>query len=179
VQGPHWPYAEDAPAPASGKHHNHHADAADPSDPAHQNALLYVHPAHTALPTAQFVRETLDKYGEVALALRVLGIEDQDGNVGNNWLNVITQTSGLVLDPALHSPQFDFTTLKFGHAVCVLGYEPDQNAPGGGWFIFRNSCGEKWGEQPAVPGGKSLPPGYGTVSAEYVDKYALEAAFLA
>lgn len=34
-----------------------------------------------------------------------------------------------------------------GHAMTVLGYRDDQTAPGGGYFIVRNSWGTGWGTQ--------------------------------
>jgi hypothetical protein len=33
------------------------------------------------------------------------------------------------------------------HAVVLAGYEDDAKAPGGGWFLVRNSWGPDWGEQ--------------------------------
>jgi hypothetical protein len=33
-----------------------------------------------------------------------------------------------------------------GHAVVIAGYKRDASAPGGGWFLVRNSWGEDWGD---------------------------------
>ncbi len=33
-----------------------------------------------------------------------------------------------------------------GHAMCVVGYRSDPSAPGGGYFIVRNSWGTEWGK---------------------------------
>ncbi|MEI7771391.1 MAG: C1 family peptidase [Chloroflexales bacterium] len=33
-----------------------------------------------------------------------------------------------------------------GHAMCVVGYRTDASAPGGGYFIVRNSWGTEWGK---------------------------------
>ena len=33
-----------------------------------------------------------------------------------------------------------------GHAMCVVGYRSDATAPGGGYFIVRNSWGTEWGK---------------------------------
>ena len=33
-----------------------------------------------------------------------------------------------------------------GHAMCVVGYRDDASAPGGGYFIVRNSWGTEWGK---------------------------------
>jgi hypothetical protein len=56
-----------------------------------------------------------------------------------------------------------------GHAVCLVGYEPRPNAPGGGVFLFRNSWSKSW-----APGSR-YRAGYGTLFFEYVRQYALEA----
>jgi hypothetical protein len=60
----------------------------------------------------------------------------------------------------------------------VLGFEPDADAPGKGWFIFRNSMGARWAtrapdelsdDPPQVP-----RPGYGAISAAHVEAHAWE-----
>ncbi|MBX0327928.1 C1 family peptidase [Oscillochloris sp. ZM17-4] len=43
---------------------------------------------------------------------------------------------------------------KGGHAMCVVGYRTDATAPGGGYFIVRNSWGPDWGKD------NSDGPGY-------------------
>jgi hypothetical protein len=48
-----------------------------------------------------------------------------------------------------------------GHAVVLVGYGRGPNYPGGGYFIFRNSWGEAWGDQ-----------GYGYMPFDYILKYA-------
>ncbi|MGC8951839.1 C1 family peptidase [Chloroflexus sp.] len=45
-----------------------------------------------------------------------------------------------------------------GHAMCVLGYRDDPTAPGGGYFIVRNSWGSEWAnENPDGPGYCHVP----------------------
>jgi hypothetical protein len=62
-----------------------------------------------------------------------------------------------------------------GHAVCVVGFEPDPDEPQGGYFIFRNNWGTLWGSQAPSPGNSYAPePGYGEISASYVDTYLWE-----
>jgi C1A family cysteine protease len=56
-----------------------------------------------------------------------------------------------------------------GHAVCLVGYEPRPNAPGGGAFLFRNSWGKSWAAR------SEHRAGYGTLFFEYVRQYTLEA----
>ena len=45
-----------------------------------------------------------------------------------------------------------------GHALCAVGYRNDANAPGGGYFIVRNSWGAGWAsENPDGPGYAHVP----------------------
>jgi hypothetical protein len=45
-----------------------------------------------------------------------------------------------------------------GHAMCILGYRNDEAAPGGGYFIVRNSWGTDWAkENPDGPGYCRVP----------------------
>jgi len=45
-----------------------------------------------------------------------------------------------------------------GHAMCALGYRDDPSAPGGGYFIVRNSWGSDWAnENPDGPGHCYVP----------------------
>jgi hypothetical protein len=48
-----------------------------------------------------------------------------------------------------------------GHSVVLVGYAQHNQFPGGGYFIFRNSWGQGWGDK-----------GYGYASFEYLRKYA-------
>ncbi|MGA2785788.1 MAG: C1 family peptidase, partial [Candidatus Bathyarchaeia archaeon] len=48
-----------------------------------------------------------------------------------------------------------------GHAVALVGYRSDSQFPGNGYFIYRNSWGETWGDH-----------GYGYMPFEYILKYA-------
>lgn len=56
-----------------------------------------------------------------------------------------------------------------GHAMCIVGYVDDEDVPGGGYFIVRNSWGESWAyNSPEAPGHALIP-------YEYVERYANEA----
>jgi len=55
-----------------------------------------------------------------------------------------------------------------GHAMCIVGYQSDDDFPGGGAFIVRNSWGMGWA--PLSP----VQPGYGLIPFTYVDRYGLE-----
>lgn len=90
------------------------------------------------------------------------------GSMDNWWLPHVV-SEGFVQDPL---PQWQQAAA--GHAVCILGFRPDP-APelGGGWFVFRNSLGDRWAtdapddsvDDPVVPG-----RGYGAVSARLVER---------
>src|SRR6185436_12334119 len=56
-----------------------------------------------------------------------------------------------------------------GHAVCLVGFQDQASAPGGGYFILRNSWGTTWG---------SLNPygaGYGIIPYKYISTLNWEA----
>ena len=56
-----------------------------------------------------------------------------------------------------------------GHAWCVVGYVDDAQAPGGGYFIIRNSWSGGWApDSPEAPGHAVMP-------YEYVERFAVEA----
>ena len=50
------------------------------------------------------------------------------------------------------------------HCLLIVGYEDNPKAPGGGWFLIRNSLGESWGEK-----------GYGRMPYAYLACFAVEA----
>lgn len=50
------------------------------------------------------------------------------------------------------------------HGLLIVGYEDNPKAPGGGWFLIRNSLGESWGEK-----------GYGRMPYAYLECFAVEA----
>lgn len=58
-----------------------------------------------------------------------------------------------------------------GHAMCLVGYADltEDESPGGGRFLLRNSWGAAWAYQ------SSYQPGYGTIPYAYIDQYAQEA----
>ncbi len=56
-----------------------------------------------------------------------------------------------------------------GHAMCMVGYVDDDQVPGGGYFIVRNSWGEAFGHDGEEAGG------YCRVPYEYLRKYGIEA----
>jgi C1A family cysteine protease len=108
------------------------------------------------------------KKGPVAIAIPVF--VDRVTNTDNwNWTKALDY--GHVLDP----PQF--SVVDGGHAICVCEYHPSTAAPGGGWFVFKNSWGtQQWsdGSNLPPPGHPAWKAGYGYISAAYVDEYLWE-----
>jgi hypothetical protein len=93
--------------------------------------------------------------------------------------NPRTDASGEVIKPPLGSAvQSTLTGANTpGHAVCIVGFQPDPLDTAGGWFIFRNSFGSDWAD--SIDPGKSTPPhvparGYGAIPASYVENYCWE-----
>lgn len=88
-----------------------------------------------------------------------------------NWRNPASWASGAVLER-----QQGWEMAPSGHAVCILAFRPDAGAPGGGWFIFRNSWGLLWASG-APDEGADAPvpqPGYGALSAQHVEQHVWE-----
>jgi C1A family cysteine protease len=61
------------------------------------------------------------------------------------------------------------TPFPQGHSVAIVGFQDDQNTPGGGYFIIRNSWGRDWGPK------NHYGSGYGLIPYEYISEYCMEA----
>jgi hypothetical protein len=86
-----------------------------------------------------------------------------------NWSTPSGWSYGRVLNPPPRS------VVIGGHAVCVVGFVPDLDEPEGGYFIFRNSWGTRWGSQAPSAGNSYSPePGYGEILASYIDTFFWE-----
>ncbi len=96
---------------------------------------------------------------------------DAERKAINTWVTASAVQYGRVINPPPTSQsQVD------AHAVCVVGFVPiaDSTEPLG-YFIFRNSWGTAWAVDAPSPGNSYAPePGYGDVSASYVDQFLLE-----
>lgn len=90
-----------------------------------------------------------------------------------DWWRPIPVARGEVRDPVKGAPR-----PKVGHAVCIVGFQPDPNETLGGWFIFRNSLGQRWSKYAPVQGDETLPvvpeQGYGALSASHLERYVYE-----
>lgn len=106
-----------------------------------------------------------------AVAISLPVAEDPLSHI-NNWATAVGVRFGIVLDPPPTS------VLKGGHAVAVTGFVADPIEPNGGYFIIRNSwSGNGWGHMLPNATGHGPEPGYGQVSATYVEEYLWEYAF--
>lgn len=116
--------------------------------------------------TANAIYGRLQKGCPICIALPVFRSTSRLG--GNNWTSVVGQARGRVLDPPPGS------TAGNGHAVCVTGFVPDPAEALGGYFVIRNSWGSTWGRLGNSTDPRNPEPGYGSVSATYVDKFTWE-----
>lgn len=143
-----------------------------PTAGAVANARARTHTASTYLPrptnAATQVHLLLQRGWTVAISLPVF----QDPalpNGPNNWTTAVGWAYGRILNPPLRS------VVVGGHCVCVTGFVPDPAEDNGGYFIIRNSWGAAWANLAPSPGNSHAPePGYGEVSASYVDMYCWE-----
>lgn len=132
-----------------------------PPDGAKENAK------HFCLNAARTVEPNLVEHYKHVLA----GKDGQGGMpiafgtlVFNSWYrSAETHRTGKITLP------LPGETHQGGHAWCVVGYKDDQDVPGGGYFIVRNSWGPEWASESPVRPGHALMP------YAYVERYALEA----
>jgi hypothetical protein len=122
---------------------------------------------------ARELRELLDNHqAPVPITLPVF----ESATTGvSNWSTQEAEDFGTVAEP------IDFTVFAGGHAVCVTGFIEVPSEPHGGFFTFRNSWGQDWASSAQFDPRVyrfSWEPGYGSVSASYVDKYLWEACVL-
>jgi hypothetical protein len=86
----------------------------------------------------------------------------------NNWTTAVGWLYGRVFNPPTQA------SVIGGHCVCITGFVPDPNEPNGGHFVIRNSWGPQWGSQAPSPPYHSPEPGYGEISASYVEGFCWE-----
>lgn len=144
----------------------------DPPPPGAAGAAL----AHqTSLPAATAHSATQGKAAALLAKLRThngvaiaLPVFDAPSGRTNNWTTRAAQTFGEVQNPL---PGW---SVSGGHAVCCIGFQPDIHEPLGGHFIIRNSWSTLWGHGLPDAAYAGPEPGYGQVSASYVDRYLWE-----
>ncbi|HEX4954893.1 MAG TPA: C1 family peptidase [Thermoanaerobaculia bacterium] len=107
-----------------------------------------------------------DRQRAVAISLPVFSNPRKPRS--NNWGSLAGWRHGRVLDPP------PTATSIGGHTVCVTGFRPDRREPLGGYFVIRNSWGPRWGKRLPNPEHAGPEPGYGQVSATYVERFLWE-----
>lgn len=118
---------------------------------------------------AAAVLKALGKGRPVAITVPVFADLANPGGP-DNWTTPSAWAYGRVIDP----PPSAVAT-SAGHAICVVGFEPDVREPKGGYFVFRNSWSVAWASAAPAPGTTYAPePGYGEISATYLDDYLWE-----
>lgn len=120
------------------------------------------------------IHRLLQRGSPVAVGLPVFRL----GGGWDNWTTAYARAHGTVAYPGAALAARPEATLQpvqtLGHAVCLVGYAPDPEAPGGGWFLFRNSWGLDFRTRPAPPGDDQPGPGQGRLSAAAVDRFVWE-----
>jgi C1A family cysteine protease len=64
---------------------------------------------------------------------------------GSDW-DEVTADTGYHIPEMSEEKAADEANIGY-HSVAIVGYERDGSAPGGGWFIVRNSWGTDWGDE--------------------------------
>jgi len=132
--------------------------AYNPNLPCNNNGVM----PPTARPDALNYRLNLTALSRnnVAMIRSALGTRRPVGvsiPVYNSWYqSAATRRSGQITMPLAGEAQVG------GHAVCLVGFQDQASAPGGGYFVLRNSWGTTWG---------SLNPygaGYGIIPYAYI-----------
>lgn len=73
-------------------------------------------------PSVQEMKNAILQYGPISIAIDAAGFDPYTGGV------------------------FTVTGRNIDHAVIIIGFVDDASAPGGGYFILRNSWTDQWGE---------------------------------
>ncbi|MBN1373143.1 MAG: C1 family peptidase [Anaerolineaceae bacterium] len=144
---PVWPYV---PTPIPGN------IGQDPPPPDARNKALPYRITDTQKITATWVdsiREVLAENRPVAFAVPVY----------TYWFSEPARSTGDIRLPLPTDPK------EGGHAMCMVGYEVDATAPGGGVFLVRNSWGTGWA------GNNSLAPGHCRIPFDYISQYSTAA----
>lgn len=107
-----------------------------------------------------------DNLRPVAICLPVF-VDPLTPDGATNWTTPVGWSYGTVINPPPTSK------VKSGHCVCITGFVPDASEPQGGYFIIRNSWDRDWGSRNGS-GTRAPEPGYGSISASYVNTYCWE-----
>lgn len=131
---------------------------------------------------AEAIIDHLNDGRPVAVGVPMYRIKDvayPDGFTNNDTL-----ITGIVKGPpALCALGLDIIPERVSaHQICIVGFQLDSKADGGGWFIFKNSWGYAFATSPKAEldrASKPKPPfvpgrGYGAISAAYLNEFCWE-----
>jgi hypothetical protein len=118
---------------------------------------------------ARAVLEVLRQNRPVAISIPLFRDLYIDTGV-TNWTTLVAWLYGRIFNPP---PLTSVITGEFV-AVCIVGFVPDPDEEMGGYFIFRNSWGADWSRQSPTQAYHAPEPGYGEISASYVDLHTAE-----
>ena len=155
-----------------------------PSEAAFEDALLRrceavqywdrSHDSAESISKAQIIYHELLEGRAVAIGIPIF---EFTGHFGiDNWAEQTALSTGTVYGPTdSEDDQLDKVIVS-AHAVCVVGFLSDQEAPDGGWFVFRNSWDRDFGKHAnRFPDSPKLPGvGYGMISFRHVDDFCWE-----
>ncbi|MRB60562.1 hypothetical protein GH880_23930 [Bacillus thuringiensis] len=119
-------------------------ESVPPKPGADENALQYIIQAYAQLTNVPAMKRSLAVNGPFVAGLPISMTD---------WLVLASQQGGVIPMPK------DKNSLKFGHAVCIVGYDDEKQV-----FKFQNSWGPKWGDK-----------GFGYLSYNYMETYGKEA----
>lgn len=156
-----WPY-QNAAVPPGGV-----VGGPAPPGPACADAATRTTPStHQGGGTAAAIHASIAAGRPAAVSLPVFASASNPHR--HNWNSAVGVSRGVVLNPP------PTASVTGGHAVCVTGFVPNQTEPNGGYFVIRNSWGTAWGASGSPADSRNPEPGYGSVSATYVELYAWE-----
>lgn len=144
-----WPYSAD-PVPGN------ESQGPPPAD-AIAEALANRWHGELVQPMPSVLRSHLDAGLPVAVCIPVF----------ENWYgNPAVELFGLFPMPLPGSEP------DTGHAMLAVGYGTDDDFPGGGYFVLRNSWGTSWAVKSPVEAG------YGLIPMAFIEQYAYEAGVI-
>ncbi|MCZ8147771.1 MAG: C1 family peptidase, partial [Roseomonas sp.] len=139
----------------------------DRGDPGHPPAPANVEARHYRLRATQLAAP-----GDVLAIKRLLAGDAE--HRGTPVAASLALLDGLQEDPAFHQGGWlrlpeEAREARSGHAMLLVGYRDDDDWPGGGFFIARNSWGEAWAA------GNSIAPGHALIAYDYARACIYEA----
>lgn len=125
-------------------------------------------------PTVMTIYKELANGRPVCVGLPMFKIGN---NFKNNWKNRASVDTGIVYGPGDKMNEGKDYQQVSAHVVTIVGFQPERQKNGGGWFIFKNSWGTQFGKHPRLPGQKKQATsniGFGAISSLYLETFCWE-----